>query len=327
MTNAGLAWGLVIIASLSTVFGTCLMFTAGDALLNRKTITVLFGLAAGVMVYVCVAEMFGKSEESFVEGGTSEEIAKLHATISFFIGCLFMHLMGFLVSLTGDPGHTHDEDIFSAMEQMKREEGQLMSNKKHVEEKSGVTFHTDDNDKDKDVESQTMKTVSTPNEESDSGSYIDNPLYKLGVKTVIAIVLHNFPEGFASYITTMDEGRSGYGIAFGVILHNIPEGLCVSVPIYMATKDKKQPFLWSGIAGLAELLGGFVAFLASGGNIHGSVYGALYGIVNGIVLYVCVSDFIPIGYKMDPTHGKFWFTTSFLIGAFIISITLVVEGF
>merc|ERR1712080_286005 len=106
------------------------------------------------------------------------------------------------------------------------------------------------------------------------GGEIDkNAVYHMGLKTVLAIVLHNFPEGLSSFLATIADGRTGVGITFGIIMHNIPEGLCISAPIYYATNDKLKTLLWTMVAGGSELLGGCIGALISGSDITKSTYG------------------------------------------------------
>ncbi|MBX1630511.1 ZIP family metal transporter, partial [Campylobacter jejuni] len=73
--------------------------------------------------------------------------------------------------------------------------------------------------------------------------------------TALAIAIHNFPEGFATFISSLDNLTLGIAIAIAVAIHNIPEGLAVSLPIYHATGDKKKAFIYSALSGFAEPLG------------------------------------------------------------------------
>lgn len=57
-------------------------------------------------------------------------------------------------------------------------------------------------------------------------------LMKMGVLTAIAITIHNFPEGIATFISALEDPQIGISVAFAVAIHNIPEGIVVSVLIY-----------------------------------------------------------------------------------------------
>ena len=64
----------------------------------------------------------------------------------------------------------------------------------------------------------------------------------MGVMTALAIAIHNFPEGLATFVATLDDPAVGGALATAIAIHNIPEGLCVSIPIYFATGDRWKAF-------------------------------------------------------------------------------------
>lgn len=75
---------------------------------------------------------------------------------------------------------------------------------------------------------------------------------RLGVMSAIAIAVHNFPEGIATFIGALNDPQTGAGITFAIALHNIPEGIAVAIPIYYATKKKGKAFLWAMLSGLSR---------------------------------------------------------------------------
>jgi ZIP family zinc transporter len=86
-------------------------------------------------------------------------------------------------------------------------------------------------------------------------------LKRMGLFAALAIAIHNFPEGIATFTSYMSDPFLGISIAVAIGLHNIPEGIAVSVPLYHATKDKKKSF-WLGFSsGLAEPVGAIIGFL------------------------------------------------------------------
>ena len=73
--------------------------------------------------------------------------------------------------------------------------------------------------------------------------------------TALAIGIHNFPEGLATFVATLDDPAVGASLAIAIAIHNIPEGLCVSIPIYFATGDRWKAFRWALLSGVsAEFL-------------------------------------------------------------------------
>ncbi len=94
----------------------------------------------------------------------------------------------------------------------------------------------------------------------------------MGLFTALAIGIHNFPEGLATFLAALQDPSLGAGIAVAIALHNIPEGISVSVPIFYATGDRKKAFLYSLLSGLAEPVGagiGYLAFCSSWAAIAG----------------------------------------------------------
>ena len=66
----------------------------------------------------------------------------------------------------------------------------------------------------------------------------EKSLQRLGLMSALAIAVHNFPEGIATFIGALNDPQMGAGITFAIAIHNIPEGIAVAIPIYYATKSK-----------------------------------------------------------------------------------------
>ena len=82
----------------------------------------------------------------------------------------------------------------------------------------------------------------------------------MGLFTALAIAIHNFPEGLATFLAALEDPSLGIAIAIAIALHNIPEGISVSVPIFYATGDRKKAFFWSFLSGLAEPIGAIIGY-------------------------------------------------------------------
>lgn len=68
-------------------------------------------------------------------------------------------------------------------------------------------------------------------------------LMRTGILTALVVGIHNFPEGIATFMASMDSPQIGIAIAVAIAIHNIPEGIAVSVPVYFATQSRKKSLL------------------------------------------------------------------------------------
>jgi ZIP family zinc transporter len=130
----------------------------------------------------------------------------------------------------------------------------------------------------------------------------------MGLFTALAIAIHNFPEGLATFLATLQDPKIGISIAIAIALHNIPEGISVSVPIYYATGDRRKAFFYSVLSGLAEPVGAFVAygalvlFFGAGQAIPAEVMGVLFGSIAGIMVYISLDELLPTSRAYGKGH-------------------------
>lgn len=118
-------------------------------------------------------------------------------------------------------------------------------------------------------------------------------LGRVGIFTAIAIGIHNFPEGFATFIASLDSITMGLGIALAIALHNIPEGMAVSLPIYHATGSRKSAFWYAFLSGLAEPVGAVIGFFLLMPLMGELTLGITFGIVAGIMVYISLDELLP----------------------------------
>lgn len=122
-------------------------------------------------------------------------------------------------------------------------------------------------------------------------------LYKIGIISMVAIVLHNIPEGIATFITSNNNLKLGITLTIAIALHNIPEGISIAVPIYHSTNNKLKAFLYALLSGMSEVLGSILAYLFLAPLINDHVMAALYAIIAGIMIHISVYELIPGAYK------------------------------
>ena len=121
----------------------------------------------------------------------------------------------------------------------------------------------------------------------------DNKLYKLGIFTMIAIIIHNIPEGIATYISSETNIKLGISITIAIAMHNIPEGISIAMPVYYATKNKKKAISLTFISGMSEPLGAILAYLFLKPIVNDTIMGGIFAIIAGIMAYISIVELLP----------------------------------
>lgn len=147
-------------------------------------------------------------------------------------------------------------------------------------------------------------------------------LHRMGILSAIAIGIHNFPEGIATFIAGLSSTDISYPITFAIALHNIPEGIAVFVPIYFATNSKKKAFGLSLLSGLAEPIGALFALLAITMffEIDAALMGLLFSFVAGIMVFISFDELIPTS-KVYGTHHTSVY--GLIAGMFVMALSLM----
>lgn len=127
-------------------------------------------------------------------------------------------------------------------------------------------------------------------------------LLRMGSMTALAIGIHNFPEGLATFTAALADPQIGIAIAVAVAIHNIPEGIAVSVPIYYATGSKRKAFKLSFLSGLAEPVGALVGYLLLLPLMTDTLMGILFAFVAGIMVFISLDELLPAAEKYGEHH-------------------------
>ena len=143
---------------------------------------------------------------------------------------------------------------------------------------------------------------------------------RLGVFTALAIAIHNFPEGLATFIATIAEPELGISIAIAIAIHNIPEGIAVAIPIYHATGSKKKAVIWTFLSGLAEPVGAVIGFLLLRTVFNELTFGFLFAGVAGIMVYISLDELLPAAEKYGEHHLSI---IGVISGMMIMALSLV----
>lgn len=148
-------------------------------------------------------------------------------------------------------------------------------------------------------------------------------LYRVGFVSMIALMIHNFPEGIATFVSSYDDITLGSTITLAIALHNIPEGISIAMPIYYSTGSKAKAFKYTFFSGLAEPVGALLAFLVLRPFINDIILSVIFATLTGIMLYISFAELIP-------TSRQYGYDTIYLfsifLGVCIIPLSHVLMG-
>ena len=130
-------------------------------------------------------------------------------------------------------------------------------------------------------------------EEQQGEDYKHQTLFRVGFVSTLAIGLHNFPEGIATFMAGYDNLALGLTITLAIAMHNIPEGISVAIPIYFSTGSIGKAFKYTFLSGIAEPIGALLAFLILKPYINDFSLGAIFSVISGIMLYIAIEELIP----------------------------------
>lgn len=155
------------------------------------------------------------------------------------------------------------------------------------------------------------------NKKIEKGSSNTHDLYRLGILSMIALMLHNLPEGIVTFLSSYQNIELGIKISLAIMLHNIPEGISIAVPIYYATNDRKKAVKKTFLSGLAEPLGAILAFLFLRNFITNSMIGFILLFVAGIMITLAIHELLPKALKYNENK---YILLGFAVGILLLLI-------
>ena len=230
---------------------------------NPQFLSLSLGFSAGVMIYVSFMEIMVKARET-LQADMGEVAGTWVAVIAFFGGIALIALIDKLVPSYENPHEMH-----------------------RIEEMSPDNFE------------KGAAAAESGWLESDQGK---RKLFRMGTMAALAIGIHNFPEGLATFTAALSDPSLGIAIAVAIAIHNIPEGIAVSVPIYYATGDKKKAFFYSFLSGLAEPIGATVGYLLLMPFMSETVFGIIFAGVAGIMVFISLDELLPAAEEYGEHH-------------------------
>ena len=267
MNEIVFAFGLTLFAGLATGIGSLLAFFSKRT--SPRFLAGALGFSAGVMIYVSFIEIFVKANDSLGKALGYAAGYRL-TTLAFFGGMAVIALIDNLV-----PEYENPHEIRAVDQLSECGEGQ-----------SGTSDQADQPDQ----------------PDQPDQAYNHGNLKRMGLFSALAIAIHNFPEGIATFTGALQDPALGVSIAVAIAIHNIPEGIAVSVPLYYATGSKKKAFIWSALSGLSEPIGAVVGYFLLMQFFNELMFGIMFAGVAGIMVYISLDELLPTAEKYGEHH-------------------------
>ncbi|HEE9007940.1 TPA: zinc transporter ZupT [Campylobacter jejuni] len=277
---------LTLFAGFSTAIGSIIAFFSRKD--DLRVLSLGLGFSAGVMIYISFMEILPTALKDF-KNHYDSHWAELLGLACFFGGILISLLIDKLIPEDVNP-HEPKEDLSELKICPLPQKGQ-----------NPPKFHP----------GEKLHQINT------------KALKRTGIFTALAIAIHNFPEGFATFISSLDNLTLGIAIAIAVAIHNIPEGLAVSLPIYHATGDKKKAFIYSALSGFAEPLGAFVGALILLPFMGDLTLAISFAVIAGIMVFISLDELLPAAKTYDKAHDSLY---GLIAGMAIMALSLNLLG-
>lgn len=145
-------------------------------------------------------------------------------------------------------------------------------------------------------------------------------LMRTGVFTALAIAIHNFPEGLATFITALKDPSLAIPIVAAIAIHNIPEGISVSVPLYYSTGSRRKAFWYSFLSGLSEPIGAIVGYFLLLPFMTPVVQGMIFSATAGIMVFISIDELLPSAREYGEHHLSIY---GFVAGMLLMAISLI----
>lgn len=146
-------------------------------------------------------------------------------------------------------------------------------------------------------------------------------LYRVGVFSMLAIIVHNIPEGIATFLASTSNMSLGITLTIAIALHNIPEGISISVPIFYSLNSKKKALFYTLISALSEPFGALLAYLFLSRVVNDTIMGIIFSIIAGIMIYISMYELFPTSLKYN---RKKITTIFFIIGILFMYLSSII---
>lgn len=288
--NVLLAFVLTLLAGLATGIGGAIAFFAKRT--NTKLLSVALGFSAGVMVYISFVEIFTEARNTLT-AELGNKAGSWLTIIAFFGG---MFIIALIDNLVPDYENPHEA--------------------RKVEDITGDA----PSDLPDYLTTGTSDSVAAPASISDYTALDKNKLLRAGMFTALAVAIHNFPEGFATFMSALRDPSLGISIAIAIAIHNIPEGIAVSIPVYYATGSRKKAFLYSFFSGMSEPAGAIIGYLILAQFMSETMFGIVFAAIGGIMVFISFDQLLPTAREYGEHHLSIYGLVS---GMIVMAVSLM----
>ncbi len=143
---------------------------------------------------------------------------------------------------------------------------------------------------------------------------------RAGLITALAVTLHNFPEGMATFLVSSQNLALGIPVAAAIAIHNIPEGIAIALPIFQATGKKRLAVLYSFLSGISEPVGGLIGVILLKTVMPEQTIGIMTAAVAGIMVYLSFDTLLPLSREYGENHHVI---IGIISGMLIMSFSLI----
>jgi len=306
---------LTCCAGLATTIGAAMAFCVNTN--DNRVFAICLAISAGVMTYVSFVEILFKAAEKFQEAGYGEHDAFSLGTLVFFCG-LVVSILIEMVAMCCFKRHSMENKAFH------HGSAQQVAQAHQDPDQLARAISPDNQEQKVQASDVEVQMTQSGQQKPLSGMERVNML-QMAAFSGAAIALHNFPEGLATFVATLEDPSFGVPMAFAIAIHNIPEGLAVAAPILKATNSKCKAFFWAFLSGMSEPLGGLLAWLVLKEIVGPVTFAILFGIIGGVMIHISFQKLLPTALKYDPENK--YTAYSFFVGMAVMAASLVVFGY
>ena len=298
---------MTLLAGLATGIGG--LITVRRKHIGSTYLALALGFSAGVMIYVSFVELFAEALDTLREA-RGDRLGSWLTVISFFAGIALIALIDKFVPDAENPHELRYLESVSGEEQTVDKTSNPATGGLPLTQASIDAAPT----------GEATRISSASRAEAGLDAQTRQAILRMGLFSALAIAIHKFPEGFATFMSALQDPRLGLSITLAIAIHNIPEGIGVAVPVYYATHNRKKALGYAFLSGMAEPVGAIVGYLLLRPFITEETLGYVFAGVAGIMVYISLDELLPSAEKYGKHHVAIW---GMIAGMAVMALSLL----